>query len=136
MGRYRLEGATGEAKSILSTGSKMFVNYYFLHSYATRTYMSNFSGNAISSSSGIMYDDPFYGPVLLAFDGTRLRKRGFELKEEIGNTKCPRQVVFSDGDTRIVMGTNGGVVVVFERATERIIDELPTGMGAVQTVTV
>lgn len=88
------------------------------------------------SHSGLLYDDPFHGAVLLAFDANRLRKRGFAVHETPGARKCPRQVVFSDGDTRIVIGTNDGRVIVFERATEHVIDELPTGMGAVQTVTV
>lgn len=94
------------------------------------------SGNAISSNSGILLDDPYHGPILLAFDGNRLRKRGFEVHQAPGARKCPRQLVFSDGGTRIVTGTNDGRVVVFERATEDVIDELPTGMGAVQTITV
>lgn len=83
-----------------------------------------------------MYDDPFYGTMLFAYDGARLRKRGFEITENPEATRCPRQLVFSDGDTRIVSGTNSGKVIVFERATEVVIDEMPTGMGAAQTITV
>lgn len=61
------------------------------------------------SHSGVLYDDPFHGAVLLAFDGNKLRKRGFEVHEVPGTRKCPRQLVCPMETLELLLGrTMGG----------------------------
>ncbi|KAF9062087.1 WD40-repeat-containing domain protein [Rhodocollybia butyracea] len=69
-------------------------------------------------------DDPGQGIALYRFDGTRLKN--FPVKEEKPRPR-PRQVNFAEGFKLIVCGSDHGVVYVFDRRKEEVVDELHTG---------